>query len=63
MHIELDIDEDLLRRAESLIGTDDRRALIERALALLISTREHQQSHAGHAHMLWDEPEDEPPAV
>lgn len=60
MHIDLDIDGELIRRAAKLTGTKDPRELIERALSLLISTREHENINPGHAHMLWDEPGDDP---
>ncbi len=63
MHIEVDIDDDLLRRATALTGTTDQRELIERALSLLISTREHERQNPAHAHMLWDDSDEEPPIV
>lgn len=63
MHIEVEIDDELLRRATSLTGTTDQRKLIERALSLLISTREHERQHPPHAHMLWDDTDDDLPIV
>ncbi len=63
MHIEVDIDDDLLGRATALTGTTDHRQLIERALSLLISTREHERQHPAHAHMLWEDTDDDPPIV
>jgi len=63
MHIDLDIDDDLMERAATLAGTSDQRKLIEQALSLLISTREHQRHHPSHSHMAWDDTDDDTPIV
>jgi len=63
MHIEVDIDDKLMQRAAKLAGTNDQRELIERALGLLISTREHERHHPSHSHMVWEDTDDDTPII
>lgn len=63
MHIEAEIDDDLMQRAATLAGTTDHGKLIESALSLLISTREHAIHHPVHGHMMWEDAEDDAPIV
>ncbi|MFQ5636133.1 MAG: type II toxin-antitoxin system VapB family antitoxin [Gammaproteobacteria bacterium] len=63
MRIAVDIDDELMQRAAALAGTTDQRELIENALSLLISTREHRKHHPAHGHMLWEDTDDDTPIV
>lgn len=63
MHIKVEIDDRLMARAEKLAGMSDRGKIIEHALSLLISTREHERQHESHAHMVWEDTDDDTPIV
>lgn len=63
MHIDTDIDDELMQRAIALAGTSDQKKLIERALSLFISTREHDRQHASHSHMVWEDTDDDAPII
>ncbi len=53
MQIEIEIDEELMRRAKSLTGIENKREIVETALSLLIRTRERDQAHATRGHRNW----------
>ena len=60
MHIDMNIDDQLLQRAARLSGSSEYREVIEAALRLLISTREREQTRSTKSHMSWEDDEDPP---
>jgi len=62
MRINIEIDDELMRRAKSLTGAKNQREVVETALALLVQSREHEKALKTHGHMTWDSDFDEDPA-
>jgi Arc/MetJ family transcription regulator len=59
MRINIEVDDELMRRAKSLTGAKNKREVIETALALLVQSREHENALKRHGHMTWDDDFDE----
>jgi Arc/MetJ family transcription regulator len=59
MRIDVEVDDDLMRRAKALTGVENKSKLVETALSALVQAREREQGAAAHGHMSWGEDSDE----
>ena len=62
MRINIEVDDELMRRAKSLTGAKNQREIVETALTVLVQSREHERAEKTHGHMNWGDDFDEGPA-